>query len=556
MMQVLEKIRDRKKLVRAAVYARFSSDNQREESIDAQIRAIEEYAKRNDVLITSKYIDKAKSAMTDNRPEFLRMIEESKRNDFDVVLVHKLDRFARNRQDSIGYRMELKRNGVSLISVLEYIDESPESIILESVLEAMAEYYSKNLAREVNKGMRENALKGLHTGGLPPLGYDVNKQTRKLVVNEREAQAVRLMFKRVLEGKGYGQIIDELNLRGYKTKTGKSFGHNSITDILRNEKYIGTYTFNKLSSKDIDGKRNGHKYKEPEEIIRLEDAVPPIIDKREFEQVRAKMEARKQYCPSGQAKETYLLSSKIVCGECGYAMAGCRQYSGRNKNLRVTYRCMGRKNKHVCKIKDIRKEYIEAFVLEKLSEYVFNDSLVKKIANRAKEFLAASNEDEMSKRESIMKRISTLNKEIDNLVILAAKIGSESIAQKIVDMEQDRVMLQSELSKIMMASDVPDITEEALQKRFLKARQLLAVGRLKETKTLINMFIEMVVVFDDHVEVVFNVHPDLTPPKVDFIKAATKTNTDKKLSHNSGKGEVRGKTIGQGQTPLASTKQL
>lgn len=142
-MKVLDKIRENRGMVRAAVYARFSSDNQRDESIDAQLRAINEYAKRNDIVVVAEYIDRAKSAMTDNRPEFLTMIKDAKKDLFDVVIVHKLDRFARNRSDSIGYRTELKRSGISLLSVLEYLDDGPESIILESVLEAMAEYYSK-----------------------------------------------------------------------------------------------------------------------------------------------------------------------------------------------------------------------------------------------------------------------------------------------------------------------------------------------------------------------------------------------------------------------------
>jgi site-specific DNA recombinase len=213
-----QKIRQKKQIVRAVIYARFSSDNQREESIDAQVRAIRDYARKNSVIITGEYIDKAKSAMTDNRPEFLRMVSDSAKGKFDLVLVHKLDRFARNRHDSIGYRMELKRHGVSLVSVLEYLDESPESLILESVLEAMAEYYSKNLAREVNKGMKENALKGLHTGGIPPLGYDLDPETKMLVINEKEAEAVRLTYEMFNEGCGYGRIIDELNLRLHQIK--------------------------------------------------------------------------------------------------------------------------------------------------------------------------------------------------------------------------------------------------------------------------------------------------------------------------------------------------
>jgi site-specific DNA recombinase len=173
--------------------------------------------------------------MTDNRPEFLRMVSDSAKGGFDLVLVHKLDRFARNRQNSIGYRMELKKHGVSLVSVLEYLDdESPESLILESVVEAMAEYYSKNLAREANKGMKENALKGLHTGGISPLGYDLDPETKMLVINEKEAKAVRLTFKMFNEGYGYSSINEELKRRGYKTKVGRSSNNNSLANVVRN----------------------------------------------------------------------------------------------------------------------------------------------------------------------------------------------------------------------------------------------------------------------------------------------------------------------------------
>ena len=183
-----------KNQLRAVAYARFSSDMQREESIDAQLRAIEDYCKRNNILLVSEYIDRAKSATTDNRPEFLKMIKEAGQGNFDIIVVHKLDRFARNRYDSAHYKHQLKRYGVALRSVVENLDGSPESIIMESVLEGMAEYYSKNLAREVMKGMKENALNCVHTGGTPPLGYDIEKGTKKLIINEHEATAVKLIY--------------------------------------------------------------------------------------------------------------------------------------------------------------------------------------------------------------------------------------------------------------------------------------------------------------------------------------------------------------------------
>ena len=148
--------------MRAVAYARYSSDNQREESIDAQVRAIKEFCKKEKIDLIKIYKDEAKTATTDDREDFLNMISDSSYKNFDAVIVHKLDRFARNRYDSAFYKKKLKENGARVISVLEYLDDSPESVILESVLEGMAEYYSKNLSREVMKGMKETALQCKH----------------------------------------------------------------------------------------------------------------------------------------------------------------------------------------------------------------------------------------------------------------------------------------------------------------------------------------------------------------------------------------------------------
>ncbi len=156
---------------RAAAYTRFSSDNQRDESIDAQVRAIEAYCEQKGFDLVKIYADRAKSATSDKRPEFLQMIEDSGKGLFDVAIVHKLDRFSRDKYDSAKYKRILKKNGVKLLSVTENLDDSPESVILESLLEGMAEYYSKNLAREVMKGLKETAYQCKHTGGLPPIGY-------------------------------------------------------------------------------------------------------------------------------------------------------------------------------------------------------------------------------------------------------------------------------------------------------------------------------------------------------------------------------------------------
>ncbi|MEW8957513.1 MAG: recombinase family protein [Moorella sp. (in: firmicutes)] len=195
--------------MKAVAYARFSSDNQREESITAQLRAIHDYAEKHGVIIVREYIDEARSATTDDRPEFLRMIEEVTSGclQVDYVYVHKLDRFARNRYDSAIYRHKLASKGIRLIAVTQPLDDSPESVILEAMLEAMAEYYSKNLGREVMKGMRETAFQCRHTGGKPPLGYDIEPGSNKYIINEREAEAVRIIFSMYLQGCSYKAYI-------------------------------------------------------------------------------------------------------------------------------------------------------------------------------------------------------------------------------------------------------------------------------------------------------------------------------------------------------------
>lgn len=529
-MGTLDKLKAQKALVRAAVYARFSSDNQRDESIDAQLRAIHEYAEKNNIVIVEEYIDRARSATTDNRPEFLRMIKEASNRSFDVVLVHKLDRFARNRRDSIGYRMELKRHGVSLISVLEYLDDgSPESVILESVLEAMAEYYSLNLAREVNKGMKENALKGLHTGGLPPLGYDVDPETKKLVLNESEAVIVRLIFERVIEGVGYGKIIEELNSKGYKTKAGNQFAKNSLNSILTNEKYIGTYVFNKLSSKDVDGKRNSHKFKDESEIIRIENAIPAIITKEQFDLVQQKMQSRKHKF-SNRTIEAYLLTGKIFCGVCGGAYVGSRRNAGRNKRQLVTYGCniRYRKRSACCNNKEIRREYIEGYVLEKLSEYVFNDKLIPKIVDEYNRFLAYQDNEVVQQKKELEKRVETLEKDIDSVINLLTKVASDALLNKLKALEEEKYSLESKLNQLYKSVKTDKVTVADISAAFHKARQMLADGSFPNLKKIIELYVQKIIVYEDRADVYLNFQPHLHIPFDDFDGDRTKKENEVK----------------------------
>lgn len=286
------KTKDNDSMLKAVAYCRFSSEMQRDESIDAQLAAIREYATRNNMTLIHEYIDRAKSATTDQRPAFLQMIKDSGKDKFDVIIIHKLDRFSRDKYDSVVYKRKLRLNNIQLHSVTEHLDGSPESIILESLLEGMAEYYSKNLARETMKGLTENAKKGLSTGGKPPLGFIRNPETKKLEIHEHEAECVRLVFEMVLEGYSYRDVIVELNERGHKTRGGRPFAVNSIYSLLRNEKYRGCFTFNRSQKKEMRGRQGAHKYKNDEEMIRVEGGCPRIVSDEDFFAVQRKMDTR------------------------------------------------------------------------------------------------------------------------------------------------------------------------------------------------------------------------------------------------------------------------
>ena len=484
--------------MKAVIYARYSSDNQREESIDAQVRAIKEYAAKEGISIIKIYADEAKTATTDKRPEFLNMMKDAETGTFDAVIVHKLDRFSRDRFDSAYYKRHLKKCGVRLISVLENLDDSPESIILESVLEGMAEYYSRNLAREVMKGMKETAYQCKHTGGTPPLGFDVGPdQTYK--INEREADAVRLIFEMYANGKGYGAIIDALNEKGFKTKKGKPFGKNSIHDLLKNEKYIGVFVFNKSFQK-LNGKRNSHKLKSDDEIIRIPGGCPAIVSRELWERVQNKMEENRRASGSYSAKAVYILSGRIFCGKCGAAMTGKRAKMGRNKTEYTYYECSTRKSKRACDMKPINKEYAEQKVIDALYNNLFSDEIIDTATDNIYSHVVAQNTEIPEIIKKYEKQLQDVEREISNIVNAVAKgMFHESMIGKMDELEASKGLLKIKLEEAKLQQQTHSLTREQIYAFLARYRNIKEMTP-EQQKSAIQMFVGSVVVNEDNLD--------------------------------------------------------
>jgi len=488
-------------VIRAVAYARFSTDGQREESIEAQVRAIKEYAERNGYALHKIYADRGISGTTDNRPEFLRMIEDAKSGDFDAIIVHKLDRFTRNRRDSAIYRHELGENNVRLISVLENFDDSPESIILQSVIEGYNEYYSKNLRREVMKGLRENALSCRFTGGIPCLGYDIDKDTKKYVINQFEAEAVKLIFKRYLEGYGYKAIIDELNFKGFKTKKSNTFGKNSLYEILRNEKYTGVYVYNKAVAPNADGKWNRHQTKADDEIIRIEGGIPMIISREDFDKVQQKMLERKHKTATFKAKQEYLLSGKIVCGECGSTYAGNSRKATSRSPLYVSYNCLKKNGTVKCKNTGVKRDDVEQLVLNRLAETVFNEKVWPVVMERYNEYALNKNSEYTITSNEIKSKILETEKGIENIVNVVVATGSAALTNKLKELEENKSQLEQALSDAERKLSQMRIDEKRLKSAFKKAKQMLHSGTLKNRKAIVEQYVKRVIVYKDRIEV-------------------------------------------------------
>jgi site-specific DNA recombinase len=489
-----------------AAYARYSSENQNDASIDAQMLAIEKYCKENGLHLVKTYIDRAKSATTDRRPAFLEMIGDSKLDLFDGIIFHKLDRFSRDTNDTAIYKRILRENGVRLISVLEHLDGSPESGITEALLSAMAEYYSKNLAREVMKGFTQNALKCKTTGGHPPLGYDIDRESKKYVLNETEAITIREIFKLYNEGSGYNKIIGELNAKGYKTKNGNYFGKNSIHDILCNEKYTGVYVFNRSASKAYDGTRNNHESKDDEDIIRVPGGVPTIISQEDFDKTQQRMKVNKRSPGAYTAKETYLLSGLVFCGECGRRMTGNMRYGGRNKTKFVSYKCGYRENYKACENKEIRREYLESYVLAELERLVLNDEAIPKLSQKLQEYQSKKKSQNDVEITAISAKLHDINVKIGNIVNAIANGYMQSIfKEKMSALEEEKALLETRLREIETSNPAKKIDEAMLKKMIGMFQQFVREKNVPECKKFIQAFVQKVDVFKDHVEVTFKV---------------------------------------------------
>ena len=451
-------IRDNRRKV-AVAYARFSSNNQREESIDAQLRAIREYCERENIELIAEFKDEAQSGKTDDREDFQNMINKLLKGHIqaDYVLVHKFNRFARNKFDSALYKKKLRDVDVKVVSVSQKIDDTPEGELLEGFLETIDQYYSANLAAEVRKGLRENALKGKHAGGQVLFGYSLDEDG--YYVPNENAKIVKRIFEEYVQGYPKTEICERLNKEGYRNQRGKPFNTRTLYDLLRNEKYIGNYVYT------IDKK----------ETVRLDGIIKnPPIDKQLWSTVQelCKDASEKAQARQRTQKRFYYLTGKAYCEECGSKICanGSKRSNGhKNKHgkLNYYYQCVGKvKHKNGCKNPALNKDWVEPRVLQTVLNVVMDEKQIEQIAQVAYEEILMMRNTPVVTTAQLKKELAQILTKQDRLteLYIEGSMKKEMLDEKNGALTRRRYQIEDELEKRKNIFEAEDITPEDIKK--------------------------------------------------------------------------------------------
>lgn len=464
--------------MRAFIYGRFSSHKQQELSIEAQIDICREYAEKHNITVVGEYVDRARSARTENRADFRRLIRDACTGVVDCVLVWRYDRFFRDRAESALYRKQLEAAGVHLISVTEFIPDGSAGVITQGMIETVAEYFSAKLSEDVTRGMNKAAQHCQITGGAP-LGYRPGPNKR-WQIDPVGAELVKRCFEWYDSGKSMGELADHFNKEGHKTAKGNSFNKSSFTTILRNKKYIGIYEY--------DG------------TVSIAGGVPRIIEDDLFFRVQRKLDANRHRPGAYKAEVPYLLSGKLFCGKCGSPMTGTAG-TGKSGVRHYYYICNNRRAKK-CDKKNVRLDLIEEAVLQSALDVLTDDNI--SYISAEVERRCSENSGNKALVASLRVQLTEVEKQLKNIGnAIAQGIITETTKQMLMDAEADRAALRQQIDRATVQASL-EVKAEAVACWLDGFRH----GDRKSPdfrKDVFGALVHSVFVYDDYMKIIFNV---------------------------------------------------
>lgn len=465
------------------IYARYSAGpRQTDQSIEGQLRVCTDFCKQRGLTVIDTYCDRHISGRTDERPEFQRLIADAKRKKFEAVVVYKTDRFARNKYDSAVYKRELKRNGIQIFYAAEAIPDGPEGIILESLMEGLAEYYSAELAQKIKRGMHESALKCQSTGSGRPLGYRVDEQ-KHFQIDPESAQTVQTIFEQYIKGESNAAICELLNSRGLRTAQGKPFNKNSINRIIKNRKYIGEYRYH--------------------DIV-VEGGMPAIISKGTFNLAQAEMERRRTRKAPKSPKAEYLLAGRLFCGHCKGPMQGVSG-TGKSGNKWYYYYCGNTRGKNkTCDKKQVSRDRLERAVVDFTVRYILQEEVLEELARKVHAAQERQN-DTASEIAFYEKKLADNKKSIANVLrAIESGAATQTLPARLQELENEQAVILGELS--FLKGKRLAFTEDQILFALMKHLEPYP-GESEQDyrRRIISDFVSEVYLYDDRLLIYFNI---------------------------------------------------
>ena len=482
----------------AVIYARYSSHSQTEQSIEGQLAAAHAYARGHGYTVVREYCDRAQTGRNDNRDAFQQMLSDTDKHQFDVIITWKVDRIGRNREDIAFNKHRCKKNGVRIEYVAENLPDSAESVILESVLEGMAEYYSLQLSTNIRRGQLESARKLQCVGGTRPLGYDVDKETKRYVIDKKTAPVVRQIFEKYAKGATEVEIIRWLNDQGIRTTKKKPFTKSSLATLLHNEKYIGVYTYG--------------------DLVRVEDGMPAIVDRETFDKVQELMKVNRRAPSHTWTHQEYILTDKLFCGKCGSPMVGESGFS-KTGAKHCYYSCTGKRKKKTCDKRPVRQDWIEGEVLKATREMLKDEELLDWIADQTYNYYLSVNGREEEKT-ILQKELAGVDTSIDRLVsAIEAGAFNDRIKSRLDALNEQKAQITASIADLELASGFR-LTRDHIAFFLRQFRDADLEDRACQ-KRLIQTFVNSVFVFDDRIEIVYNYTEGNNTVTLDILTSET-----------------------------------
>ena len=477
----------------AAFYGRYSAGpNQTESSIEGQRRECYARAKSQNAVIRKDYIDRHISGQTDQRPQFQQLMKDIKKGLYNVVYVYTIDRFSRNKYDIAKYKNEMRKAGCRLISAKEYVPAGPEGIILESVLEGMAEYYSKELSRKVSRGIYESALKHRHIGGTVPFGFVLTKD-KKYKPDPVKASIVREIYERYVSGEPAVDICSNLNSRGITTSLDKKFNKSSLNRILSNPKYIGTYTYKRAYLDEVTQEKKT-------ELLEFKNVIEPIISEELFIKAGQRMERNKHTSKRSKDKPAveFLLSGKLFCGKCKAPMTGDSAVN-KSGNTYYYYTCANKKSKRgkeKCRSKSFPKDKLEEFIVQFTRDDILSPEMIDFLSEKIVA-LQGDQKDDVQIRIMQQQKKDIENKIANIMSAIENGIFTETTKGRLESLEEAKRNLDYNIQLEKFKNEAPVETKDGVI-FYLEQFKKGDIKNIDHQRQIINSFIDTIIIDEEN----------------------------------------------------------